>query len=431
MKIIDIAGSSTEMIEQLLQKRSGLQSGDYLQKVGQIVDAVRREGDKALVRFTREFDGVELREGQFDIKQEEIKEAYDRVSNDFIRAIKRARDNITVFHNKQKEKSWFEQQEGVFLGQVVRPLDSAGLYVPGGTAAYPSSVLMNAIPAKVAGVNRVAMITPPGKNGIKPEVLVAASEAGVDEIYTIGGAQGIAALAYGTESIPKVDKIVGPGNIYVALAKKLVFGDVGIDMIAGPSEILIIADEKANPVYVAADMLSQAEHDPMASAILITDSRELMSRVEKELERQLVLLPRKDIAQKSLEDYGVLVLVGNIEEACRVANRIAPEHLELMVEQPMELLGFIKHAGAIFMGGYSPEPLGDYFAGPNHVLPTGGTSRFSSSLSVDQFIKKSSLIYYSPGALEQVKEDIINLADVEGLQAHGRAVKVRFEDYED
>lgn len=431
MRIIDIANDGTQALEQLLSERPGLQSGDYLQRVQQIIDNVKNEGDNALARFTMEFDGVLLEKGKFKIKQEEIEGAYSRVSKEFLKAIKKARENITVFHSRQKEKSWFEQQEGIFLGQIIQPIDSAGVYVPGGTAAYPSSVLMNIIPAKVAGVKRVVMITPPHKKGIRPEVLVAAAEAGVDEIYTVGGAQGIAALAYGTESIPRVDKIVGPGNIYVALAKKLVFGDVGIDMIAGPSEILVIADRKANPAYVAADMLSQAEHDTMASSILITESRELIKRVENELERQLALLPRREIAKKSLDDYGALVMVSSIEEACRVANRIAPEHLELMVEQPMELLGFIKHAGAVFMGEYSPEPLGDYLAGPNHVLPTSGTARFSSPLSVDQFIKKSSLIYYSSGALEKVKKDIIALAEVEGLNGHGRAVKERFKTNDD
>ncbi len=428
MRFIDICDNGAERLETLLAGRTRFQTGDYLEKVQQIIDEVRREGDKALVRFTRELDGIDLEEGQFRVSREKIDEAYTRVSPDFLRAIKKARDKIADFHSRQLEKSWFLQQEGIFLGQVVRPLDSAGLYVPGGTAAYPSSVLMNAVPARVAGVKRIVMTTPPGREGVRPEVLVTAAEAGVNEVYTVGGAQGIAALAYGTDSIPGVDKIVGPGNIYVALAKKLVFGDVGIDMIAGPSEILIIADEGANPAYVAADMLSQAEHDVMASSILISDSRELIRKVEEQLGRQLAGMSRSDIARKSLEDYGALVLVDNLEEACRVANRIAPEHLELMVGQPMEYLGYIKHAGAIFMGEYSPEPLGDYIAGPNHVLPTGGTARFSSPLSVEQFMKKSSLVYYSSGALRNVKEDIIVLTEAEGLDGHGRSVKARFED---
>jgi histidinol dehydrogenase len=428
MKVIDLRGGDDYSLKQMLRKRYQFISDNYMDRVRKIVEKVRQDGDKALLDFTQEFDGIALEKEELRVGEGEIKRAYSLVGSDFIKALRRASENIYVFHSKQREKSWILQEEGTILGQIVNPIGSAGVYVPGGTAAYPSSVLMNVIPARVAGVKRVVMITPPNREGIKPEVLVAAAEVGVDEIYRVGGAQGIAALAYGTDTIKPVDKIVGPGNIYVALAKKLVFGDVGIDMIAGPSEILIIADYKANPVFIASDMISQAEHDVMASSVLITDSNQLVERVSIEITRQLNSLKRKEIARKSLESYGAIVLVKDLKEACRVSNSIAPEHLELMVEQPMELLGYIKNAGAIFSGYYSPEPLGDYLAGPNHVLPTGGTARFSSPLSVDQFVKKSSLIYYSQEALKSVKQEVVALAEVEGLEAHGRAVKVRFEE---
>jgi histidinol dehydrogenase len=427
MRVLDIRGGNADALIDLLEERARLISGDCLGRVKDIVESVKSEGDNALLRFTLEFDGIRLDPEQLKVDGQEIDKAYDAVDSSFISAIKKARDNIWDFHSRQVEQSWFVREQGTILGQMISPIDSIGVYVPGGSAAYPSSVLMNVIPAKVAGVGRIVMITPPGRAGIRPEVLVAASAAGVDEVYRVGGAQGIAALAYGTETINRVDKIVGPGNIYVAIAKKLVFGDVGIDMIAGPSEILIIADDGADPVHVAADMISQAEHDMMASSILITMSESLISAVNVEIEKQLGLLRRKDIARKSLDSYGALVLVNSLEEACSLVNRVAPEHLELMVAEPMELIGSIKNSGAVFMGYYSPEPLGDYMAGPNHVLPTGRTARFSSPLSVEQFIKKSSLIYYSKDALSRVKDDIITLAAVEGLEGHGRAVKVRFE----
>ncbi len=425
MKIIGLDGSYTESLDQLVNNRNHIISGEYLERVRDIIGRVRAEGDRAIADFTYMYDRVKLECGRFRVTRQEIEDAYDRVEANFLKALGSARDNIFDFHSRQKEKSWFDKKDGVLLGQMVNPIDSVGIYVPGGTAAYPSSVLMNAVPAKAAGVGRIVMITPPGSRGISPQVLVAAHQAGVDEIYRVGGAQGIAALAYGTSSIPAVDKIVGPGNIYVALAKKLVYGDVGIDMIAGPSEVLIIADADANPVFVAADMLSQAEHDAMACCILVTDSEKLLKSVEAEIGRQLEKLPRKDTAQQSMEDYGALILVEDMKEACRLSNSMAPEHVELMVREPMELLGNIRHAGAVFLGGYSPEPLGDYLAGPNHVLPTGGTARFFSPLGVEQFMKKTNLIYYSHDALMQAAEDITVLSDAEGLTAHGRAVRVR------
>ncbi|MBA1335202.1 MAG: Histidinol dehydrogenase [Firmicutes bacterium] len=428
MRVIDLRKGGYTALSEVLDGRKGLVSGDYWEIVKRIVEEVRENGDSALLKFTLEFDGIVQPEEGLRVGKEEIEEAYAKVDGDFIGALEKAIKNIFEFHDSQREKSWFSNKQGIILGQIVNPIESVGVYVPGGTAAYPSSVLMNVIPAKVAGVKRVVMITPPGRRGIKPEVLVAADRAGADEIYRVGGAQGIAALAYGTETIKPVDKIVGPGNIYVALAKKMVYGDVGIDMIAGPSEILIIADCSARPEFVAADMISQAEHDIMASSVLITDSKQLAERVCVEINRQLDLLPRREIASKSLEDYGVIALAGSLKEACDIANSIAPEHLELMVENPMELLGRIRNAGAIFMGEFSPEPLGDYFAGPNHVLPTGGTARFSSPLSVDQFVKKSSLVYYSREALEEAAGEVLKLARVEGLDGHGRAVEVRFED---
>lgn len=429
MQIINARDRDITRLEDMLKKRLRMASGDCLERVKEIVDRVREEGDRALFRYTLEFDGVDLRGEGVRVPGDQIKNAYSKVSKEYLEAVKRAAENIARYHSRQRDKSWFEQERGILIGQIVRPLDSVGIYVPGGTAAYPSSVLMNAIPARVAGVERIVMITPPNEKGIRPEVLVAASEAGVGEIYRAGGAQGIAALAYGTQTIPKVDKIVGPGNIFVALAKKMVFGDVGIDMIAGPSEILVIADSKADPALVAADMLSQAEHDPMASSILVTDCEGLITSVQTELKRQVEFLPRKNIIQQSLRDFGALVLVRSIEEACSVANLVAPEHLELMVESPLDYLGYIKNAGAIFMGQYSPEPLGDYLAGPNHVLPTGGASRFGSPLSVEHFLKKSSLVYYSRDALEGVREQVILLAETEGLQAHGNAIKVRFREH--
>jgi histidinol dehydrogenase len=346
-----------------------------------------------------------------------------------VEVIKKARDNIKSFHKKQKEKSWFvSEEEGVILGQMYTPLEKVGVYVPGGTAAYPSSVLMNIMPAKVAGVDKVIMTTPPGKDGkVNPVILVAANEAGADEIYKVGGAQAVAALAFGTETIPKVDKIVGPGNIYVAMAKRTVYGYCDIDMIAGPSEIMVVADETANPRFVAADLLSQAEHDVLASSILVTTSERVAKEVQKELGIQLEALDRKEIAQKSIEDYGALVIVDSIKDAAEVVNRIAPEHLEICMEEPFAALSWIRNAGAIFLGNYSSEPLGDYFAGPNHVLPTSGTARFFSPLNLSDFMKKSSIISYSKEALRKVKDDVILFAESEGLGAHANAIRVRFE----
>ncbi|MDD2573271.1 MAG: histidinol dehydrogenase [Bacillota bacterium] len=425
MKIIGLDGSYTESLEELLKNRTRVISENLIESVGQIIGSVRQNGDRALAEFTRLYDGVALGDGDLRVTKEEIEKAYSDVGDDFLKALRRARDNIYDFHIRQLERCWFDKKDGVFLGQMINPIDSVGIYVPGGTARYPSSVLMNAVPAKVAGVKRIVMITPPGREGIPPEVLVAASEAGVHEVYRVGGAQGIAALAYGTPNIPAVDKITGPGNIYVALAKRLVFGDVGIDMIAGPSEVLIIADSGANPAFAAADMLAQAEHDAMASCILITDREKLIRDVESELKGQLDNLPRKDTAQQALEDYGALILVKNMKEACVLSNRIAPEHLGLMVREPMALLGEIRHAGAVFLGDYSPEALGDYMAGPNHVLPTGSTARFASPLGVEQFLKRTNLVYYSSDALTKVAGDISVLARGEGLSAHSRAVDVR------
>ncbi|SEC39253.1 histidinol dehydrogenase [Paenibacillus sp. GP183] len=397
--------------------------------VRHIIDAVRLEGDASLRRFAQQFDRVTV--GELRVTDDEIQAAYAQVDAAFVAALRQAAANIRSFHAKQKRTSWMDlQADGSLLGQIVRPLQRVGLYVPGGKAAYPSSVLMNAIPAQVAGVPEIVMVTPPataGEAGIDPHILVAAAEAGVREIYRVGGAQAVAALAYGTESIPPVDKIVGPGNIYVALAKRYVFGVVDIDSIAGPSEIAVIADDTADPAYVAADLLSQAEHDEMASAILITPSEQLALQVQEEVERQLALLPRKEIAAKSIQDNGAILLVEDISEAIGIVNRLAPEHLELLVAEPFTYLPRIENAGAIFLGPYSSEPVGDYFAGPNHVLPTNGTARFSSPLNVDDFIKKSSVIHYSKEALLANGEQIMTLARHEGLEAHARAIQVRLE----
>ena len=397
--------------------------------VRRILAEVRDQGDEALIRFTEQFDRVRIT--SLRVGEEEIREAYRHVDEAFLQALRRARDNIRAFHEKQKRSSWIDlQDDGSMLGQIIRPLRRVGVYVPGGTAAYPSSVLMNVIPAQVAGVKEIAMATPPasgGEAGINPHILVAAAEAGVTEVYRVGGAQAIAALAYGTESIPAVDKICGPGNIYVALAKQAVYGVVDIDSIAGPTDIAVLADASANPVYVAADMLSQAEHDVMAQAILVTDNVKLAEEVREELERQLAALPRRDIAGESLESRGAIILVSDMREGAEVVNRIAPEHLEIMTADPMALLPEIVNAGAIFLGPYSSEPVGDYFAGPNHILPTNGTARFSSPLNVDDFVKKSSLISYSKRALLQNARDIMTLARHEGFEGHARAIQVRLE----
>ncbi|MGC1454365.1 MAG: histidinol dehydrogenase [Nitrospirota bacterium] len=394
--------------------------------VKEVVERVRKHGDPAVLEYTEKFDRVTLALKDLKITPEEIRNAYTMVEARKVDALKRAAQNIRAFHEKQKMSSWVSQEaDGVILGQLARPIQSAGVYVPGGKACYPSSVLMNVIPAKVAGVEHLVMCSPVPGGTMNPYILVAAEIAGVSEIYKIGGAQAIAAMAYGTATIPKVDKIVGPGNIYVATAKRYVFGQVDIDMIAGPSEILVIADHSANPVFVASDLLSQAEHDELASSILVTTSRELAEKVDAEVERQLANLNRKEIARKAIDRFGVIVIVGDLQGAAEVSNSIAPEHLELAVEKPFEFLAMIRNAGAIFLGHYTPESVGDYIAGPNHVLPTGGTARFFSPLSTDSFMKKSSLIFYTKEGLDKVGEAVMQIADVEGLEAHGNTIRVR------
>ncbi|MDD3222937.1 MAG: histidinol dehydrogenase [Clostridia bacterium] len=413
-----------------LLKRSPNNYGEYTETVEGIVEAVKTEGDKALFNFSKQFDGADINVENIKVTQAEIDEAYTQVSPELLEVIRKAIVNIREYHEKQKQYSWFDSKpNGTILGQKVTALSRVGVYVPGGKAAYPSSVLMNIIPAKVAGVEQIIMVTPPGKDGKvnNPGTLVAANEAGADAIYKVGGAQAVAALAFGTESIPKVDKIVGPGNIFVALAKKAVYGYVSIDSIAGPSEILVIADETANPRYVAADLLSQAEHDELASAILVTTSESLADAVSKEVDGFVEKLSRKAILEKSLDNYGYILIAEDMEQAVDIANEIASEHLEIVTKNPFEVMTQIKNAGAIFLGEYSSEPLGDYFAGPNHVLPTNGTAKFFSPLGVDDFIKKSSIIYYSRQALEPVKDDIIRFAESESLTAHANSIKVRFE----
>jgi histidinol dehydrogenase len=400
-------------------------TAEQLAVVQKIIADVRQWGDEALRKYTVKFDRVLL--DSFLVTEKEIEDAYSQMDREFISIVKEAAENIRVFHEKQLRPSWMTTEEnGTILGQKMTPLDSVGVYVPGGTAAYPSSVLMNVVPAKVAGVERIVMVSPPGKDGKLPAaVLVAAKEAGVREIYKVGGAQAIAALAYGTESIAGVDKITGPGNIFVALAKKEVFGDVAIDMIAGPSEIAVLADDTAFADEIAADLLSQAEHDPRACSVLVTPSMSLAEKVTEEVEKQLALLPRKEIAEASIRDYGAIYVTRSLDEACETVNKLAPEHLEIIVENPMEMLGKIRHAGAIFIGRYSSEPVGDYFAGPNHVLPTNGTARFSSPLNVDDFQKKSSVILYSKKALMENGGKIAEFARMEGLEAHARAIETR------
>lgn len=414
-------------VSDLVSIKRSIETGttEQLAVVKKIISEIRSAGDEALRAYTEKFDRVTLE--SFSVTENEINEAYGQVDSEFISIVREAAENIRSFHEKQLRPSWMTTEEnGSILGQKITPLDSVGVYVPGGTAAYPSSVLMNVIPAKVAGVKRIVMVSPPDSNGKLPAaVLVAAKEAGVEEIYKVGGAQAIGALAYGTESITPVDKITGPGNIYVALAKREVFGDVDIDMIAGPSEIAIIADDSARADEVAADLLSQAEHDPRACSVLVTPSMVLAEAVAVEVEKQLALLPRKDIASRSIADFGVIYVTSSIEEAVETVNQLAPEHLEILTENGMELLGKIRHAGAIFIGRYSSEPVGDYFAGPNHVLPTNGTARFSSPLNVDDFQKKSSVIIYSEKALKDNGEKIVKFARMEGLEAHARAVELR------
>lgn len=417
--------SERELINQL-KARSGEIDRKVTSAVTDILNNVKQNGDDAVREYTLKFDGH--MPSKFEISREEIDSSPDKCDRDFILALYKAADNIRDFHARQKQQSWLEpKQNGVILGQRIRGLKRVGVYVPGGTAAYPSSVLMNVIPAKTAGVKEIVMVTPPQKDGTaNPDILAAAKIAGVDRVFLMGGAQAVAALAYGTQSVPKVDKIVGPGNIFVATAKKLLYGTVDIDMIAGPSEILIVADKSANPKFLAADLMSQAEHDKMASAILLTTSEETANETAKELSRQMQTLERRDIIEQSLNDFGAIIVCKDISEAVDFANELAPEHLELAVENPMEYIGRVDNAGSVFLGHYSPEPLGDYFAGPNHVLPTSGTARFFSPLSVDSFIKKSSFIYYTEPALSEAKDDIIKLAETEGLTAHANSIKVRF-----
>ena len=430
MKILDLNKETTSNILESLLKRSPNSYGEYEARVAEIIEEVRKNRDAAVFAYTEQFDHAKIDANHLIVTEEEINEAYENVDPQLLKVIRKSLVNIRDFHSKQLQNSWFTSGEnGTILGQKVTPLDKVGVYVPGGKAVYPSSVLMNVVPAKVAGVPHIYMTTPPDANGkICASTLVAAKEAGVDVIYKVGGAQAIAALAFGTESIPKVDKIVGPGNIYVALAKKAVFGHVSIDSIAGPSEILVLADETATPKYVAADLLSQAEHDEMASAILITTSKSLAEEVAKEIDYFIAKLSRKDIITKSLDNYGYLLVAPDIETAIDAVNEIASEHLEIVTKNPFDTMTRVKNAGAIFLGEYSSEPLGDYFAGPNHVLPTNGTAKFFSALSVDDFIKKSSIISYSREALQDVYKDIVQFAECEQLTAHANSIKVRFEE---
>lgn len=414
-----------EKLREYLDSRSEDISTEVMLKVTEILNAVKKEKDAALKRYTKLFDGIDLTD--IKVRENEIKETAAKADPKFVESMQQAKKNIEYFHTAQKQYGYLlEKEKGIYLGQRVLPLDSVGIYVPGGRAQYPSSVLMNAIPARIAGVKRIVMLTPPSKEGsLHPNIAAAARMAGVTEIYKVGGAQGIGALAYGTETIAKVDKIVGPGNIYVAAAKKLVYGKVDIDMIAGPSEILVIADEGADATYVAADLLSQAEHDPMASAILLTTSQKLLEEVDKELVKQTASLPKREIVEQSLNNYGTAICCTSLSECVKIANAIAPEHLELMVKQPMQLLPEVRHAGSVFLGYYTCESVGDYYGGTNHVLPTSGTARFSSALGVDSFIKKSSYLQYSEEAIQAYGENIICMAQEEHLDAHANAVKVR------
>lgn len=429
MRILELNENTRKDILSNLLKRSPNSYGEYEGRVSAIIDDIKGRRDEAVFEYTKKFDGYDLNADNIIVTEDEIKAAYEEIDAGLVEIIRKALVNIRNYHAKQKRNSWFDATpDGTILGQKITPLARVGVYVPGGKAAYPSSVLMNVVPAKVAGVDEIIMCTPPGKDGkIYCGTLVAAKEAGVDVIYKVGGAQAIAAMAYGTESVPKVDKIVGPGNIYVALAKKAVYGQVGIDSIAGPSEIMVLADESANPKFVAADLLSQAEHDELASAILVTTSRELAEKVSEETEGFLRELSRRQIIEKSLENYGYILLAKDMDEAVAVVNEIASEHLELVTKDPFQTMTKIRNAGAIFLGEYSSEPLGDYFAGPNHVLPTNGTAKFFSPLEVDDFIKKSSIISYSREALGAIHTDIEKFAQAEGLTAHANSIKVRFE----
>ena len=429
MRILKLTKDSKQNILENLLKRSPNNYTEYESSVNEIINNVRENRDKAIFDYTKKFDKADIDASNIRVTKEEIQEAYDKVDEKLLAVIKKSLVNIKKYHEKQLQNSWFTSEDGIILGQKVTALEKAGVYAPGGKAVYPSSVLMNVLPAKVAGVDKIVMCTPPGADGkVYPSTLVAANEAGVDEIYKVGGAQAIAAMAFGTESVQKVDKIVGPGNIFVALAKKAVFGYVSIDSIAGPSEILVLADETANPRYVAADLLSQAEHDEMASAILITTSKELAEKVSDEVEGFVKVLSRKEIIQKSLDNYGYILVADNMDDAIDAVNEIASEHMEIVTKDPFTVMTRIRNAGAIFIGEYSSEPLGDYFAGPNHVLPTNGTAKFFSALSVDDFIKKSSIISYSREALEKVHTDIEQFAQCEQLTAHANSIKVRFED---
>lgn len=430
MRILKLTKETQNNILENLLKRSPNSYGEFESRVNDIIQNVREKRDEAIFEYTLKFDGATINQDNIRVTEEEIKEAYEQVDPKLLDVIRKALVNIRDYHTKQKQYSWFDSDEsGIILGQKVTPLKTVGVYVPGGKAVYPSSVLMNVIPAKVAGVSNIIMTTPCGKDGkVYPSTLVAAKEAGVDAIYKVGGAQAIAALAFGTESIPKVDKIVGPGNIYVALAKKAVFGYVSIDSIAGPSEIMVLADETANPRFVAADLLSQAEHDEMASAILVTTSEALAEQVSVEVDKFVTTLSRKEIIRKSLDNYGYILVADTMQDAIDTVNEIASEHLELVTKNPFETMTKIRNAGAIFIGEYSSEPLGDYFAGPNHVLPTNGTAKFFSPLSVDDFIKKSSIISYSREALKPVYKDIVQFAECEKLTAHANSIRVRFED---
>lgn len=426
IKIAKADGFSERKLIEQLKLRSGEIDRAVTAAVSDILFNVRQYGDTSVREYTMKFDGSVPEKAE--ISREELDASLEQCDSEFIYALYKAADNIRDFHKRQKQQSWLEPKEnGVILGQRIRALRRVGIYVPGGTAAYPSSVLMNAIPAKIAGVEEIIMVTPPQKDGkANPDILAAAKIAGVDRVFLMGGAQAVAALAYGTETVPKVDKIVGPGNIYVATAKKLLYGTVDIDMIAGPSEILIVADETANPKFLAADLMSQAEHDKMASAILLTTSFTVANKTVEELERQMQTLSRREIIEQSLNDFGAIIVCNDLDEAVDFANELAPEHLEMAVKNPLEYIGRVDNAGSVFLGHYSPEPLGDYYAGPNHVLPTSGTARFFSPLSVDSFIKKSSFIYYTEDALREAKDDIVKLAETEGLTAHANSIKVRF-----
>ena len=429
LKIIDTKDNAAEEKLNQILNRSSFDNEGQMEAVQNIWDDVKNNGDKAIFKYTAKFDGAELDETTLEVQEEEIKEAYEKVDDDFLAAIETSIANVREFHQKQLREDWmYIKEDGVILGQKFSALKRVGLYVPGGRAAYPSSVVMNGVPAQVAGVEEIIMVSPPAADGsMNPYTLVAAAEVGVDTIYKVGGAQAVAGLSLGTATMKQVDKIVGPGNIYVTLAKKLAFGYVDIDMLAGPSEILVLADETANPRYVAADMLSQAEHDPMASSVLVTTSQEIAREVKEELQEQLVELSRAEIATEALENYGALIVAHDLEEAISITNQFAPEHLEVKVDSPFSILGKLRNAGAIFLGEYAAEPIGDYIAGPNHVLPTGGSAKFYSPLNIDDFIKKSSVISYSKEGLEKVKDDAIKIAEVEGLDAHANSVKVRFE----